>query len=211
MLARLFVVGVLCGCAAQPPHDAPAVFTHGVAAGDMRGDSAVLWTRTRDARRVVPQLAGTPAFESPLALAAIDTRADDDFTARTLAGGLEPGTRYYYRFVTGGVSSEVGTFRTPYATDDDSPVRMAFSGDAHWAWRPYPIVDSINRENLDFFFFLGDLIYEDLDEDHVAETLEQYRFKYRQNREPREDSPGGRAWLRELYASFGHYMVFDND
>jgi phosphodiesterase/alkaline phosphatase D-like protein len=202
---------VLAACAAVAPRPDASLFAHGVASGDMHGDSAVLWTRTRESARIVPQLSRSAGFEDARELAAIETGADADFTAKAVASGLDAGTRYYYRFVAAdGRASAVGTFRTPYAPGDSPAVRMAFTGDAHWAWKPYPLVDAINRENLDFFFFLGDLIYEDLDDDRVAEDLAGYRSKYRQNREPRENSASGTAPLRDLYANFGHYMVFDN-
>jgi phosphodiesterase/alkaline phosphatase D-like protein len=203
---------LLAACAAQPARDSAAVFTHGVASGDMRGDSAVLWTRTREAATLVPEISATPGFEAPVRLAPVEARADDDFTVHALASGLRAGSRYYYRFAAGGATSPVGTFRTPYAPDDHAPVRMAFTGDADWKWKPYPLAASLAQENVDFFFFLGDVVYESLDYDGktFANDLPGYRAKYRENREPHPASRSGMVPLRDLYAAFGQYSVFDN-
>src|SRR4051794_34457842 len=116
--AACILVLLLSACALQDPRGDAPFFTHGVASGDMRGGSVVLWTRTREAARLVPELSATPAFEAPAALTAIDARADADFTARAIATALQPGTRYYYRFTSGAFASPVGTFRMPYAAND---------------------------------------------------------------------------------------------
>jgi len=202
---------LLAACASLPPASRD-LFTHGVASGDMRPDSTVLWTRTREPARLTPELSRTPGFETVVALPAVQTRAADDFSVRPVARGLQPGARYYYRFRAGDATSPVGTFRTPYAKNDHAAVRMAFTGDADWKWKPYPLAASLAQENLDFFFFLGDVIYEtlDLQGNRVARNLDEYRFKYRENREPRANSPSGMAPLRDLYAAFGQYSVFDN-
>src|SRR5512138_1692081 len=91
------------------------VFTPGVASGDMRADSAVLWTRTSGAARLVPELSRTPGFEAATALAPVEAKGESDFTVKTIAGGLQPGMRYYYRFRAGEAVSPAGSFRTPYA------------------------------------------------------------------------------------------------
>jgi hypothetical protein len=39
-------------------------------------------------------------------------------------------------------------------------VRLGFSGDAHGAWRPYPLVQGLTDCELDYFVWLGDTIYE---------------------------------------------------
>src|SRR5262249_36379502 len=128
------------------------------------------------------------------------------------ATDLAAGTRYYYRFAApDGAVSPVGTCKTAYAPDQRAPLTFGFSGDVDWRWKPYPLLHGLNREPLDFFVFLGDLIYEWMvvDESRVAETLDDYRLRYRDNREPRPGVPGV-APLQETYGQFGHYSVFDN-
>ena len=187
-------------------------FAYGVAAGDMTQESAVLWTRMSGAANAVAELSATPGFERVRALPAATAAAADDFTVKIVAEKLDPGLRYYYRFRSGSDTSPVGSFTTAYSPDQSTAVRMAFTGDADWKWKPYPILAALARENLDYFLFLGDLIYESMDYEGktVVDDLEGYRFKYRDNREPRANSPSRMVPMRDLYAAFGQYSVFDN-
>ena len=206
-VVAVFLALLAAGCSSTPER-----FFHGVASGEMTGDSALLWTRTARPMRVQPEISTTPGFEHPQALAPVAATAAGDFTVKSLASPLEPGTRYYYRFRAGKSVSPVGTFRTPYPPSQPAVVRLAFTGDADWRFKPYPILSAITRENLDFFVFLGDLVYEwdDQDRSTVVDDLEGYRRKYRENREPRPGSPSQMVPMRDLYAAFGQYSVFDN-
>src|SRR5690349_18951942 len=62
-IAPLLSLLLLVACASAPPVSGD-LFTHGVASGDMRADSTVLWTRTREAVRLTPELSRTPGFEA---------------------------------------------------------------------------------------------------------------------------------------------------
>jgi len=189
-----------------------APFAYGVASGDMSHESAILWTRTPGLTTVVPELSLTPTFDNPQTLPAVTTSEASDFTVKVLATGLEPGTKYFFRFKAGRDVSSVGSFKTAYAPDQDTAVAMAFTGDADWKWKPYPLLVALAKEPLDFFLFLGDLIYEttDLTSTTAVEDLDGYRFKYRENREPRANSVSQMVPMRDLYAAFGQYSVFDN-
>jgi phosphodiesterase/alkaline phosphatase D-like protein len=207
-LACAFLALLVAACASSPA----VRFPQGVASGDMTGDSAVLWTRTSRPATVIPELSTTPDFEWPRVLAPVKAADAGDFTAKIEAGGLEPGTRYYYRFRSGKSLSPVGSFRTAYPPTQRAVVRMAFTGDADWRFKPYPILAPLARENLDYFVFLGDLIYEWSDQalTTVADDLDDYRMKYRENREPRPGSRSQAVPMRDLYGAFGQYSVFDN-
>jgi alkaline phosphatase D len=93
---------------------------------------------------------------------------------------------------------------------------LGFTGDAHWAWKPYPLLASLVKEPLDTFIFLGDLLYESRNLETgkngtiAAESLADFRWKYRENREPRPGSATGMVPMLDLYARFGQYSVFDN-
>lgn len=209
----LFLVALAGPAPAAAQTTASAAFPHGVASGYATSDSAVLWTRTAAPLSLVPELSEAASFASFRALPAARTSADSDNTGKTLASGLKPATTYYYRFrAPDGTLSAVGRFRTAPLAGQAAPVRFAFSGDADWKWAPYPLLDSVNRQDLDFFIFLGDTIYETTSPDGktVAETLDEYRAKYRENREPRPNGPADRVALRDTYERFGHYMTFDN-
>lgn len=189
-----------------------APFAYGVASGDMTSDSVVLWTRTPSAASVIPELSLNAAFDNPMALPAVQTAAGSDFTVKVIATGLQPGTHYYYRFKSSSDVSPVGSFKTAYAAGQNATITMAFSGDADWKWKPYPVLNALVKENLDYYFFLGDLLYEttDIPGKTAVEDLNGYRFKYRQNREPRDNSASQMLPMRDLYGTFGQYSVFDN-
>ena len=193
-----------------PASNAP--FAYGVASGDQTSDSAVLWTRTASAGSVTPELSLSATFDSPMALSAVQSSDASDFTVKAIASGLQPGTTYYFRFKSGSDVSPVGSFKTAYAPDQNATVTMAFSGDVDWKWKPYPVVNVLVKEKLDYFFFLGDLLYEttDLAGKTAVEDLAGYRWKYRENREARANSASQMIPLKDLYEAFGQYSVFDN-
>ena len=191
-------------------------FAYGVASGDMTAATAILWTRTTDAAEVVAEVSTTASFDQPNTLPAVRSTRASDFTVKVTARGLSAGTLYYYRFRSGGNVSAVGSFRTAYATDQEVPVTIGFTGDAHWAWKPYPLLASLVKEPLDTFIFLGDLLYESRNLETgkngtiAAESLDDFRWKYRENREPRPGSATGMVPMLDLYGRFGQYSVFDN-
>ena len=210
-LAAILSAAALWGCAtARPP--VPALFPHGVASGDMTSGDAILWTRTDGPSRIVAEVSLTPGFERPRVVGEAEAAEASDFTAKVRAAGLEPGTRHFYRFRGGRNVSAVGSFRTAPAAETRAPVTLGFTGDADWRWKPYPILASLAAERLDFFVFLGDLVYEwaDARGAKVVGGLGGYRAKYRENREPHPASGSAMVPMRALYASFGHYAIFDN-
>lgn len=204
------LLALAAGCAdTPPPVPGSSLFTHGVASGDMTSDSVVLWTRTIRELQISPEVwDGAGIARMP----ARTTGPETDFTAKFLVTGLAPGTKYAYRFASPRGISAWGSFKTAYAPGQRATVRMAFTGDADWKWKPYPLLACLAQEDVDFFFFLGDLIYESTDYQGktAVEDLAGYRFKYRENREPRRDSASHMVPMRDLYAAFGQYSVFDN-
>jgi len=190
-----------------------AVFSYGVACGEPSSTVAVLWTRTSSATTIVPELLDPNTGEVLRQLPAVATRREHDFTLKVVADGLLPNEALAYRFRSlSGEVSATGSCRTAPARDDAAAVTFGFSGDADWKWKPYPLLNALNRESLNFFIFLGDLLYEttNLEGTTAVEDLAGYRAKYRENREPVGDKTGADVPLRTLYQSFGMYAVFDN-
>jgi phosphodiesterase/alkaline phosphatase D-like protein len=191
-------------------------FSLGVACGEMAADSVVLWTRPDRPTTLFAEIDDRPDFTTARRVGPFETRPADDLTVHAVVDGLAAGTRYHYRFqAADGARSETGTCRTAYAPNVAAPLAFAFSGDTDWIWRPFPLLRALNRESLDFFVFLGDLIYEWTDDAAdfaarpVAETLDEYRAIYRRTRTSRAEDPS-LAFLRDTYARFGQYSVFDN-
>ncbi len=156
--------------------DSPArrVFAHGVASGDPRPDSVLLWTR------VTPTLAATPgsgrgpaatvrwqvardrAFRHVVARGTTRTHAARDHTVKVDAGGLEPATTYFYRFTYAGGHSRTGRTRTApahHATPDSLRFGVVSCANLQAGWfAAYRHLAA--RDDLDAVIHLGDYLYE---------------------------------------------------
>lgn len=208
------------------------VFFNAVASGDATENSAILWTRTADASTqqgkvsdLVVQVATDPQFTNIKNAFVTETKPDRDYTVKIDNTLLQSNTRYYYRFLApGGSISQTGTFKTAPNPTEKVPVRMAFSADTAGEWRPYNLTKEFANLNLDFFVYLGDVIYETKSGDpntglgnspatadpftNPAQSLADYRRKYLENLLP--VNPGGFPGLQTLYASQGNYTLLDN-
>jgi alkaline phosphatase D len=184
-------------------------FSLGVASGALRSDGFVLWTRlapepllpdparaggmsggdvaiqyeiaTDDAMRGLVQR-GTAFAESAFAYSVhLDVR------------GLQPGRPYWYRFLSGNASSPIGrvmTLPAPGAAVDK--LRFGFVSCAHYEHGYFSAYRHLTDEHPDVVFFLGDYIYEFVEErrptvrrhsDGIdAATLPAYRNRYAQYR-----------------------------
>lgn len=223
--STLLAIG-LAGLVTVAPRPLSATTTYsGVAAGDATENSAILWTRTvdvathqGDGSELTVEISTDSQFKSVLYYFQGKNDAKRDNTLKIKATGLQSNTRYYYRFRTlKGELSPVGVFKTAPKPAQKVAVRFGFSGDSDGNWRPYPSTQDFNKLNLDFFVFLGDLIYETKNTLSEATTdsfeqpdraLEDYRRKYRENLEPL--TQGGFPSLQTLYASQGNYTLLDN-
>lgn len=163
---------VIAGAAVQALCSATwaAPVTHGVAAGDVRSDSAVIWSRTDRPATMRVDVSGDR--RSHAEIEPVQVTAESDFTGKIKVTGLEPGTRYRYkvRFTEGwGGRDEAveGGFETAPRDNRPVPVTFAWGGDlagqnvCRDATEGFPIFKAINRVPLDFFVGLGDMIYAD--------------------------------------------------
>ncbi len=206
IVATAVFVLVALGCAEE---DGPVVFTHGVASGDARPNSAVLWTRIDREATLTVEVATDDAFGDILLEQEVEANADRDFTAKVEVAGLEPGTGYYYRFRRGESVSRVGAFRTPPAEGESALVRFVFSGDTDGTVREdgtrafdFKVLDAARAEDPDFFLYFGDTIYADSPYGPKAETLAAFRDKYKENRDIFR--------LRDILAATSIYTTWDD-
>jgi len=149
--------------------DAAISFQHGVASGDPGTTSAIFWTRVTPANpasKDVPvtlEVAADPGFKTIVRKSSgLRARAERDFTVKhDLDGqGLKPGTDYWYRFTSQGVTSPVGRTRTlPEGGTQDLVLAIASCSlypngyfNAYGAIAALPRVDAV--------LHLGDYIYE---------------------------------------------------
>ena len=139
-------------------------FRHGVASGDPLTDRVILWTRvTPPAPGVVNvgwELASDPNFGAILARGTVSTSADQDFTVKIDATGLQPGSVYHYRFFFAGEISPRGRTKTLPA-GNVSQVKFAVFSCANFPAGYFNVyADAVKRDDIDVALHLGDYIYE---------------------------------------------------
>jgi alkaline phosphatase D len=150
----------------SPAPEGEATFSHGVASGDPYTDSILLWTRitplASKAGRIAVRWAvyADAAMTRPVAQGQTAADPARDFTVKVVAGGLKPGTDYWYRFDAGGKISPVGRTRTlPQGALDKLVLGVVscslYQGGLFNAYRALA-----ETPQLDVVTHLGDYIYE---------------------------------------------------
>ena len=139
-------------------------FTHNVASGEPGPDSILLWTRyvpsNGDDAKLTVELSPTPDFARKAGGSAVASRADD-YTARVVVGGLEPGRTYYYRFIApDGTVSPIGRTRTlPIGPVDRFGLGVFSCANLPNGWfNAY--AHAAARDDIDLMVHVGDYIYE---------------------------------------------------
>lgn len=164
----------LAGCGGGGGDDgAPGVavvFSHGVASGDPLSDRVILWTRVlaQDATdgRDLPvtwEVASDAAFATLVASGGATARASSDFCVKVDAAGLQPGTRYWYRFKAYGAVSPPGRTKT-LPVGDVARVKLAVFSCANYPTGYFNVyaeaVKRADAEEYDVALHLGDYLYE---------------------------------------------------
>ncbi len=151
--------------------DGAAVFALGVASGDPRPNSVILWTRCVDPEAdtvsfdlrlqvgLDPDFGELVSFDGEDSLP-LTADAEHDFCVKVRLTELEPGTDYYYRFIQGDRASTVGHTKTAPADDADVAARFAFVSCQDFNGHYYTSYKRLMQEELDFFVHLGDYVYE---------------------------------------------------
>ena len=216
-IAMLLVLIELVAASALPcPAFGAVTYTSGVASGDVTETGVILWTRVDQGAQLAAQVALDAGFQQLIQSVPVVAGPETDFTVKTDVGGLQPATRYFYRFVQGAQDTEAmpavsatGTFHTAPLPDRPADVRFAYSGDSEAGFQPFTLLDAVRQENPDFFAYLGDTIYADTDSAAgnvtqlpPAETLPVYRAKYQENRQD--------AFLQALLAATPTYAIWDD-
>ena len=156
---------------AQPKfHDYP--FTLGIASGDPAPDGFVLWTR------LAPDPlhgGGMPDADVPVAWQVADDAhfgrvvqsgvalAESDWahSLHVEVDGLRPDRWYWYRFLSGGVSSPIGRSRTlPAPGAAAARLRIAVASCQHFEQGYFSAYRHMLGDDLDFVMHVGDYVYE---------------------------------------------------
>lgn len=155
----------------------PIQYPQGVASGDPRPDSVILWTRAigEDAAAVSVrvQVASEENFTQLLVDEMISAEPDWDHTVRHKVIGLDAGTDYYYRFVSGDSISPIGRTRTaPLENADVAQLKFAFISCQDWSVNHWAAFDELLTQDLDFVVHLGDYVYETVSADFQSGAVE---------------------------------------
>ncbi len=145
--------------------------THGVAAGDVTHDGAVIWCRG-SGEGTMQVLYGTQAGSVALGRSrrtrVLRLRPEQDFIGQVALTRLEPGRRYHYRVELRQrgerAASVTGSFTAAPPPDEVTDVAFAWGGDTGQGMAnrpPFPAFASIAAEAPAFFIFNGDTIYSD--------------------------------------------------
>ena len=196
-------------------------FALGVASGQPRQDSVVLWTRLlitdadaaqqASAQTVLCEVFADEALRQPLRQWRVETDARRGHSVHVVATGLQPGRHYWYRFACGSAQSVVGHTRTSPAPDARVPLlRIAQASCQHFEQGYYVAHREMAQRELDFVLFLGDYIYESSNPKYrirshlggVPKTLEEYRQRHAQYK--------GDADLRACHAAHPWVMTWDD-
>ncbi|MBC3984943.1 alkaline phosphatase D family protein [Streptomyces sp. AC536] len=163
--------------AASSTYDAARIaddpFTLGVASGDPRSDSVVLWTRLaprpfevggglpRKKVQVRWEVAHDERFRRVVRRGTTSAYAEFNHTVHVEPAGLEPGRTYYFRFRTGKWVSEVGRTRTaPAARARVSDLSFGLVSCQAYHDGYFTAYRHLADEDLDAVFHLGDYLYE---------------------------------------------------
>lgn len=144
-------------------------FIYGVASGDPTSNSVQLWTYAGDSlvgQSVTWQIATDAQFANIVANGSVTVQSTNAYCIKPVAEGLQPFTKYFYRFITpNNRSSVIGQTRTAPASPTQ-PAKFGiascssvysgyFNGYRHMA----------NDPDMNAIIHLGDYIYDFVDQD----------------------------------------------
>lgn len=147
--------------------------THGVWAGDVSADSAIICARADRPSQMVVEVASNESFRNARKYHGPNVLSHSDFVGKAILSELPAGEQIFYRVVFRDLDDlkkysapTIGTLRTPSIEAKD--IRFAWSGDtagqgfgideAHGGMKTY---ETIRKMQPDFFVHSGDTCYAD--------------------------------------------------
>jgi alkaline phosphatase D len=192
-------------------------FAEGIISGDPTPNGITLWSRVTDAGgsgTVELEIAKEKGFSKVVTRKLISTSDDLDHAVKAKITGLDPYEQYYYRFSTKGGNSAAGRFRTALPADSNQPVKFAYFSCQELSFGFFNAHALLAKEDVDFVVNLGDYVYHDFFfplgpgaretglSVVAAQTLEEFRERYKVYRSD--------ANLRAMHAAFPMISTWDD-
>lgn len=168
----LFATGGYTQAAASDWRPATDAFTLGVASGEPRPHSVVIWTRLapvplqadggmpNHAVTVGWEVASDEQFSHIVQRGTATTDARRAHSLHVDVGGLASDRRYFYRFLLRNQVSPVGRTRTaPAPGTPVSRLRVALASCQHYEAGYFAVHQDIARRDVDLVLFVGDYVY----------------------------------------------------
>jgi alkaline phosphatase D len=185
------------------PDKSDFVFPQGLASGDPRPDRVILWTRIeavaagkKDTESIEVEyvIAKDEGLKEIVARGTATAAADEDHTLRLVPTGLEPGRFYYYRFEHAGTTTRVARTKTAPAPDADVPVKFAFCACQDYIGRYWHSWKALldEKADLDFILYLGDYIYETVNDARFQTTSPDRAIKLPDGTDTSDKQDGSR-------------------
>ena len=200
------------------PASAPAArgFKLGVAASEVRSNSAILWAKSNRRGPVRLEVRRRGRFGRCGGRGSFRLRATkaNNLTVQKKVRTLKPNRRYRYRFCRRRGRSAVGKFRTAPRRNANATIRFAWTGDMDATrapgakrpfWNNFEVLDRVRSKRNHFNVLMGDWIYSDTEVGGVltkAISVKQKWAKYRLNLRQRP--------LQRLRRSGGIYNHWDD-
>ena len=172
---RTFLRGSLAAAILIQDTDKPAI-PQGVAAGDVTGNRAVIWSRSDRAARMFVEYSTTEKFENVRRVPGPMALENTDFTSKLVLTDLPAGQRIFYRVLYQDLMDlrrwsepSPGSFATPSsATGRGRDTTIVWSADTvgqGWGINPdfggLKLYETMRAAQPDVFIHVGDTIYAD--------------------------------------------------
>ena len=216
---------ILKGLRAEVAERPSSLFTLGVASGDPKAHSVVLWTRLAPDPLgglglpgfPIPvrwEIASDPGMAQVLRRGLALASPRNGYAVHALAAGLPSDTWFYYRFEALGEYSRIGRTRTfPGPRDAVGEMRFALASCQDYQNGFYVAYRDMVQQELDFVLHVGDYIYENGPTDNpIAEgrrhnsgeifSVDDYRKRYALYRLDPD--------LQEAHARFPFIVTWDD-
>ena len=155
---------------------------HGPLVGNVSGSSASFWLRTAIETSVEVTVVDAASGEVIATSPAVESDANEDFTAVANVSGLKPNTEYAYTITLDGkncVTDIKQQFRTLPAKGTASKFVIAFGGGAGYVPPTERMWDTIGSFDPQAILLFGDNVYID---DPESVVMQQYTYHRRQSR-----------------------------